>query len=199
MAVVTALFVGGLLAALGHGLVLLTNTEQAIAANQHAAVETLYAADAALATVLPELRRTADWTSVLTGAQTSGFVDGTRVPVLPSGATIDLDTLTSELQAGAASDPWGANNPVWRLYAYGALERLSPGFRSRSYIVVWVADDPAETDGNPAVDANRTLLVRAEAFGPNRSRRSIRATVGAREADRGEELRPRVWSWREER
>jgi len=197
MAIVAALFVSGLLAALGQGLVMLTNTEQAIAANHEAGIETLYAADAALAAVMPELRRTPDWSGLLSGAVPSGFTDGTHAPVAPSGATIDLDRLTAELQARSA--PWGANNPVWRLYAYGPLDRLSAGFRSRSYVAVWIADDPAETDGNPAVDTNRTMLVRAEAFGPNRGRRAIQATVGAREADRGEELRPRVWTWREER
>ena len=196
---IVALFASGLLAALGQGLVLLSNTEQSIAANHQAGVATLYAADAAVQTVLPELRRAADWSEVLSGVAPSTFVDGTRTPTLPSGATIDLNSLTAELQAREASDPWGANNPEWRLYAYGPLERLSASVRSPAYVAVWVADDPAESDGNPVLDTNRTILVRAEAFGANRSRRSIRATVGAREGDRGEEFRPRLWSWREER
>src|SRR6185436_7113973 len=182
-ALIVALFASGLLAALGQGLVLLSNTEQSIAANHQAAAEALYAADAAVQTVLPELRRAADWSAVLSGTVPSAFVDGTPTPTLPSGATIDLNSLTAELQAREASNPWGANNAVWRLYAYGPLERLSASLRSRAYVAVWVADDPAESDGNPALDTNRTILVRAEAFGTNRSRRSIRATVGAREGD----------------
>src|SRR5262245_6827423 len=196
-ALVAALLASALLAALGQGLVMLTNTEQGIAANRHAAVETLYAADAALAAVLPELRRNADFNGVLSGAVRSAFVEGTTSPALPSGGTMDLDALTAALQAGSASNPWGANNSVWRLFAYGPLQALGSNVRSESYVAVWVADDPAETDGNASVDTNRTILVRAEAFGPHRSRRAILATVGALEGDRGEEFRPRVWSWRE--
>jgi hypothetical protein len=198
-ALVVALLASMLLAALGHGLVLLTNTDQSIAANYHAGIETAYAADAAIATVLPDLRRTPDWSPVLSGAMRSGFADGTRTPVLASGETIDLNQMTAALQAQSASAPWGGNNPVWRLYAWGPVERLAAGSRSRAYIAVWVADDPAEIDGNAGADSNRTVLVLAEAFGPNRSRRSVAATVGAREGDRGEEFRPRLWSWREVR
>jgi len=198
-ALVVALLASMLLAALGQGLVLLTNTDHAIAANYHAGIDTAYAADGALARVLPELRRTPDWSPVLAGAVRSSFTDGTHSPVLPTGETIDLDQLTAILQSRSASEPWGANNSVWRLYAWGPVERLATTSRSRAYLAVWVADDPAEIDGNAGADTNRTIRVLAQAFGPNRSRRSIAATVGARESDRGEEFRPRIWSWREVR
>lgn len=199
-AVVIALVATVLLAALGQGLVLLTGTEQAIAANTHAGVETLYAADAAIALVVPELRRTPAWTDLLTGAARSAFVDGTRTPTLPSGSTIDLDAMTSAMQARSqASDPWGPNNPVWRLYAYGPLARLDPAMRSRAYVAVWVADDPADTDGDATVDSNRVLSVLAEAFGTNRSVRRISVTIGGAGRAGGEQARPRVLSWREVR
>ena len=50
-----------------------------------------------------------------------------------------------------ARRPWGTNNPIWRLYAHGALADLSPSgaIDSNVYVVVWVADDPLETDGLP--------------------------------------------------
>jgi hypothetical protein len=199
-AVVIALVATVLLAALGQGLVLLTSTEQAIAGNAHAGVETLYAADAAIACVLPELRQAPHWSDVLNGATRSAFVDGTRTPTLPSGDTVDLDALTNALQARSqASDPWGSNNPVWRLYAYGPLDRLAGTMRSRAYVAVWVADDPAETDGDATADSNRVLMMLAEAFGPNRTARSISVTIGAPDREGAGQGRPRVLSWREVR
>jgi hypothetical protein len=44
-------------------------------------------------------------------------------------------------------------------------------------VLVWIADDPAEDDGDRAADTNGILLVRAEAIGENGSRRSIEAAV----------------------
>lgn len=206
-AVVIALVATMLLAALGQGLVLLGSTEHAIAANAHAGVETLYAADAAIACVMPELRQVPQWTNVLNGAVRSAFIDGTRTPTLPSGETVDLDALTIALQARSrASDPWGPNNPVWRLYAYGPLDRLAGSLdgiivamRSRTYVTIWVADDPAEVDGDATVDSNRVLTMLAEAFGPSRSARSISVTIGAPARAGVEQVRPRVLSWREVR
>jgi hypothetical protein len=198
-ALVVALFASLLLAGVGHGLILLTNTEYAIAANQQAGVEALYAADAALARGVSDIRRAPDWTAVLSGTALSGFLDGTRVPRLPSGETMDLDARTAELQAQAATDPWGPNNPSWRLFAYGPLQGLGGGIRSRAYAAVWVADDPAEVDGNPSIDSNRVLLLRVEAFGPHRAVRRLTATVGVPSGDLSGDLRPRVLSWREVR
>jgi hypothetical protein len=199
-AVVIALVATVLLAALGQGLVLLTNTEQAIAVNAHDGVETLYAADAAVACVQAELRRMPRWSDLLSGAGRTSFVDGTRTPTLPSGGTLDLDALTSALQAESrASDPWGPNNPIWRLVAYGPLDRLAGRLQSRAYVAVWVADDPSETDGDPTVDSNGVLTVRVEAFGPNRSARTVSVTIGGTVGEDGEQARPRVLSWREVR
>jgi hypothetical protein len=199
-AVIIALVATVLLAALGQGLVLLTNTDQAIAANAHAGVETLYAADAAVACVVSELRRTSRWSDLLGGSVRSSFIDGTRTPTLPSGGTVDLDALTSAMQAESrATDPWGPNNPVWRLVAYGPLDRLAATLRSRAYVAVWVADDPSETDGDATVDSNGVLTVRAQAFGPNRSARTISVTIGGTVGEGGEQARPRVLSWREVR
>jgi len=135
----------------------------------------------------------------LSGTISSGFLEGPRSPRLPSGETMDLDARTAELQAQAAAEPWGLNNPSWRLYAYGPLEGVGGGMRSRSYAAVWVADDPAETDGNALVDSNRVLLLRAEAFGPHRTVRRLTATVGVPSGDLSGDLRPRVLSWREVR
>jgi hypothetical protein len=57
------------------------------------------------------------------------------------------------------------------------------------YIAVWVADDPAETDGNPLADGNGTLTLHAEAYGPNGSRKVVEVTVArtsSTEIERGQ-------------
>jgi hypothetical protein len=79
------------------------------------------------------------------------------------------------------------------------LENLGAGIRSRTYVAVWVADDPADVDGNALVDSNRVLLLRAEAYGPHRTARRLTATVGVPDGDLAGDLRPRVLSWREVR
>jgi hypothetical protein len=48
---------------------------------------------------------------------------------------------------------------------------------SPMYVAVWVADDPAEDDGNPATDGNGTLTLHAEAYGPSGTRKVIEVTV----------------------
>jgi len=54
---------------------------------------------------------------------------------------------------------------------------------------VWIADDPAETDGNPAADVNGTLTLHAEAIGPSGTRKVIEVTVArtsSTEIERGQ-------------
>jgi hypothetical protein len=81
---------------------------------------------------------------------------------------------------------WGANNPRWRLFARGPLSALLPGsgIGAPYHVAVWVADDPAENDGNPSRDGtNQTnpgsgmIQLRAEAFGPVGAHRSVEATI----------------------
>ena len=60
---------------------------------------------------------------------------------------------------------------------------------SPMYVAVWVADDPAETDGNPATDGNGTLTLHAEAVGPSGTRKVIEVTVArtsSTEIERGQ-------------
>ena len=62
---------------------------------------------------------------LLTGAQTTTFLDQTMVPVLPSGGTLDLRGLTARMQAATNARFGGPNSPQWRLVASGRL-RTSP-------------------------------------------------------------------------
>jgi hypothetical protein len=61
---------------------------------------------------------------------------------------------------------------------------LAATINSQMYVVVWVADDPSENDGNPLMDGTAAtnpgsgvLAMRAEAFGPSGTHRVIEATV----------------------
>ena len=64
-----------LLTSLGIGLVMLSNTEGAIASNYRAGSETLYAADAAVERVVQDLLLVPRWNDVLSGLTKSSFVD----------------------------------------------------------------------------------------------------------------------------
>lgn len=182
----------------------------------------LHAADAGIELAAHDLAR-ADWTGVLAGLQQAGFSDGAPdgVRALPGGGAVDLTAETNTLNCGktttctpaqmdASSDdrPWGANNPRWRLYAYGPFEQLPQLARPiPCYLAVWIADDIREQDGDPLLDGEDegrgVLRVRAVAFGAMGSRYALEAELARVCFDAaGEDVcQPgiRVQSWREVR
>lgn len=177
MTVVIALLALILLSALGASLVVVTNTELRAAANYAAGRESTYAADGALQIAANELLGFDDWNALLTGGALSSFVEGppggTRQ--LGDGTVVDLTAATN--MANGEVRPWGANNPTWRLFAFG---RLGPGM----YVVAWLGDDPGENDGDPLVDGSDAgnpgagiLAIRAEAFGVRGTHTVLEATV----------------------
>ena len=186
-----ALMVTLLLSALGGALVLMTSTETAISANYRTGQEAMYAADAGVERVVQDLLDEPLWDAVLSGSAQSSFSSSTLQPTLPDGSVVDLALETANLQADTdAADVWTDNDPVWRLYAHGALGDLLPGNQidSLNYVVVWVGDDPAESDRDPLRDTNGVLTLRAEAFGPFNTRRVVEATValtGNTQTERG--------------
>ena len=100
--------------------------------------------------------------------------------------------------------PWGPNNPVWRVHACAPLARLLPdaGVDSAQYVVVMVADDPSENDGDPRQDGSAEnnpgrgiIIIRAEAFGPRGARQVVEAVV-ARDSPEPAPTGVRVLSWR---
>jgi hypothetical protein len=181
-ALIIALMAMMLLTALGAATVMVSRTETAIANNYRNSQEALYAADAALERVVQDLLMAPRWNDILAGNLTSAFTDGsgTSSKTLPTGGTITLSAATQELQTETnTANLWGANNPVWQLYAWGPIDELTDAVNidSPMYVAVWVADDPAETDGNPAVDQNGTLTLHAMAMGPSGTRKVIEITV----------------------
>ena len=208
-ALIIALMAMMLLTALGAAVVMVSNTETHIAGNYRNSQEALYAADAATERVVQDLLLIPRWNDVLGGTVQSGFVDGsmTASKTLPGGGTITLccgtDTATAQLQAETDTlNLWGANNPQWKLFAWGALGDMLPNHQidSPMYVAVWVADDPADgvpdangivatIDGNPLQDGNGTLTLHAEAIGPAGTRKVIEVTVArtsSTEIERGQ-------------
>jgi hypothetical protein len=204
-ALLLALILTMFVTAMGLGVVTLTNTERTVTQNFWAGHETLDAADAALERALVDLTALPSWASLPGGLVVSSFVGSSLTPTVPSHGVVDIALMTRDLQArSTASAHWGANNPVWHLFAHGAASALAPGaLRSTAYLVVWIADDPAESDNDPAVDSNGVVSLVAEALGPAGTARAIAATVAGPAfvshalTSTVSSLGPRILSWRE--
>src|SRR5687767_6607853 len=129
-ALVIALMAVLLLSALGAAVIMVTNTETMISSNYRNSQEALYAADAAVERVVQDLLMSPRWNDILGGTTRSAFVDGgmTVEKNLPGGGVMRLDTATAQLQAESdAQAAWGANNPQWRLFAWGPIASIAPG------------------------------------------------------------------------
>lgn len=203
-ALIIALMAMMLLTALGAAVVMVSNTETRIAGNYRNSQEALYAADAGVERIVQDLLLIPRWNDILAGTAQSGFVDGamTSKKTLPGGGHVTLccgpNTATTQLQAETdAANLWGANNPQWKLFAWGPLADMLPNNQidSPMYLAVWVADDPADgpdiktPDGNPLVDTNGTLTLHAEAIGPGGTRKVVEVTVArtsSTEIERGQ-------------
>ena len=191
-ALIIALFAAVVLSGLGIGLLMLTNTEGAIASNYRAGNQTLYAADAAVERVLADILMTPNWNEILTGATKSGFVDDTLTPALPSNQLINLTSLTAEMQAASdATATFGPNNPRWKLFAYGRLSEMAAAnmINTDEYVVVWISDDPADGDGDAQADTNGVLTVLAQAIGQQGTVRTVEVTIAktdSTEIERGQ-------------
>ena len=185
-----------ILAALALSLVVVMTTETQIASNYAASREVMYAADGAIEIAAQELLAFSDWNVLLGGGATSSFVDGppTTTRRLSDGRSLILGAATDT--ANTQPRPWGANNPVWRAFAYGWLGPIT-------YVVAWVGDDPAENDGDPAHDGNDPanpgsgiIAIRAEAFGTGGARKIVEATL-RRTVDEAGNPTMQMLSWAE--
>lgn len=179
-------------------LVLMASMEIRMAGAERARHAVRGAAEVALERALQELAIAADLNEILAGSVRSGVAGADLAPDVAGWGALDLPALTGGLQRESdAANQWGADGQVWRLFGYASLDTLldaaGPGTSGASgaggaaagagaaggafYTVAWVSDDPADGDGNPSADANGRVVVRAEAFGPFRSRRALVATV----------------------
>jgi hypothetical protein len=195
MTVVIALMSLVLLSAFGASLSVVMNTELRAATNYTASREAMYAADGALHIAAHELLAAGDWPALLSSGALSAFADGPPGGVrdLGDGSHVDLTLATQA--ANSEPRPWGTNNPVWRLFAFGWLG-------ADTYVIAWVADDWLENDGDPATDGGGVanpgagiLAIRAEAFGAAGARKVLEATV-RRDVEGGAPV-VRILSWQE--
>ena len=201
IAMIVALMAMTMMIALGTALMLTTTTESRIVTNYRNNSESLYAADAGLERALDDMLTIPDWNTLLNGTSKSALVDGppTGTRTLVDGGTFSLDEVINQANCQktttcSATDlttvtyerPWGPNNPTWQLFAYGPLNTVLPqgGINSNYYVVVMVADDPSDNDGDPLHDGQADnnpgkgiLSMRAEAFGPRGSHKVIELTV----------------------
>ena len=215
-ALIIALFTAVVLSGLGLGLLMLTDTESAIAANYRAGNQTLYAADAAVERALADILTAPNWNDILNGATRSGFVDTTLRPTLPSNLALDLIALTAAMQATSdATAMFGPSTTQLRLFAYGKLSAMASAnlISSDEYVVVWISDDPADGDGDPAADANGVITVLSHAIGPYGSSRTVEVTLAKTNSTTGDggtspadpadsangagQVTVRILSWRE--
>lgn len=214
MALVMVLALVGLLTAATSAVITVTSTDAQIASRFRWGRQLEHAAEAALHRALVDLKSMPDWTTVLSGVTRSSFVDGppSGVRSVSGAAFVDIDLEVALASCGRVppcSDadrtaivrarPWGPNNPRWRPFTYGVLPALPGSVGALPvYVLVLVADDPAETDGNPDLDEASpaagagVVRLRAMAFGPAGSRRAVEAVV----ARAGVAARVRVVSWR---
>jgi hypothetical protein len=193
-ALVMALISLLLLTALGLALVMTTSTETMIAYNFSGGQEALYAADAGIERTMQDVLTVPDWNTILAGLTTSAFVDGSPSGAhpMPGGGTLNLTEAVNmancgkvttcsaaEMDTSTAERPWGPNNPRWQMYAYAPLNDIVPTSTVNSpfYVIVMIADDPAEIDNDPLMDSNGVLTLRAEAFGPGNVHKVSEATL----------------------
>jgi hypothetical protein len=197
--------------------------DQLATGNHRSSVATLYAADAGIELAARDLSLSADWDAALAGTARGSFTDGAPLGVkaIPGGGAVNLTAETNTLNCAKATPctsaqmdantrerPLGANNPRWRLYAYGPLQDLPEIARpTPCYLAVWLADDNREADDDPLADGGPdepgrgVVRVRSEVFGPAGARRALEAELArvCRQQSGAEVCLPgiRVQSWQE--
>ena len=199
MALVITMMAMLTLLALTGALVPLASTETAVVANHRRAIQSFYAAEAALEFIVQELRGVPDWDELLTGKVRSRLAGTSSRVRLADGTVLDLQDATNQLEQTGAGATAAGRGLRWRLYAHGPLETLLPVDPSKGVllIAVWLADDPMEIDGDPFRDTNDVLVVHAAVFGPAWAERSVQATVMRRATEAAEAGRPvSLTSWR---
>ena len=179
MALLATLMATLLLVALAGMLAPLSLIETAVGVNHRRAVQALYAAAAALELATAELGALADWSAALNGSARSAFRDATLTPAMPDGASIDLVAIAAGLRTGGAGSTAAGRGLEWRLFAHGRLSAWAavPADYGPWFVAVWIADDAADPDADPALDGNDSIVAHAAAFGPRGARRAVQATL----------------------
>lgn len=190
VALLMAILIMLLLSAAGVALVALTSTETLIGASYRHAQEAAYGAEAAFDRALADLDAIPDWSAVLRappGNVMSSLNDGATTPRGPDGRILDLAGLTTlrQRQSDDRDGPsaFSLDAPRWRLFAHAPIEQLSSdALGPPLYLLVWVADDGMDGDGEVERDANGRVMVFAQAMGAAGARRAVEGLIGRRES-----------------
>jgi hypothetical protein len=167
-------------------------TERWLSAVAREAAECRYAAEAVVVHAITELQARPDWDGALSGTEPSAFADSVRTPRVAGIRPLDLDA-TGASHPTPEPGAWGADQPQWMLFGWGAARDLAPGLTNSSvYVAVWAADDERDGDGDPRRDSNGRLTLLGEAFGPIHGRRNVVVSV-AREIPAPGALRLLDW------
>lgn len=180
-AIVLVLLLGVLLLAAGTAVALVADVETMVTANGRDAVRARYTAEAAGDFAVQELMLVPDWSLVLNGTRVS-FMSGPLVaPARAGGLPVDAAAATSVIQQeNYGGGAWGPDTPRWRLFAHGVPGTDLPfaGLPDDLFALVWVSDDIAESDGDPFLDSNGVVVVRARAMGARRSQADVQMVIG---------------------
>lgn len=155
MALASALLLAMVLGSVLAGAAIVAAVERQTAAAYEVSAALRHMVRGGVVLAVAELQRR-EWDPALGGAGS----DQWRGPL---STAVDVPSLTAALQretmlAGAH----GADTPVWRLFTQAAWQDVA-GHPARGDLIVWVADDWEERDGDPARDSNGLVLVRAAA------------------------------------
>ena len=204
VAVVIALLMALLIGAIAAALVVLTTTETLISASFRQSDEAAYGAEAALERGLHDLADDAGLVAGPGGAAGQRHlelrrwrIDAARHPTAARSTSRGSRPIASARAMRATAQPSsGPTVPSGACSRTPPCERCStgPGLDLPLYLVVWVADDESDGDGNPEIDSNGRILVYAVAFGAGGARHSVEARVGRAEAGR-----LRLLAWRNAR
>jgi hypothetical protein len=173
---------------------LVSDVDVLSAARHRDAERVLHAAEGALEFVIDELSLVPDWNGPLSGATHSRLRAALVLPAAAGGVVLDAVRVTLALQRASFASAWGTDTPEWQLFAHGNVQTDLPLDVPGVYVLVWVADDVGESDGNPAADSNGTVVIRARAIGPRKSTCDVQA-VASRTSQPGvvRVLSRRVW------
>jgi len=177
-------------------LVVISSSEERIAASYRDVAVTRYAAEAAAERMLLDLQSVTTWDDVLSGAVRSSVASGPEEWRLATGTRVAVAPETGALSARLqAAYPLAGNTPVPRLFGWGAIDDLLPGAiapATNLYFAVWISDDEGEVDGDPAHDGNARVRVHSLAVSSAGARHEI-DTVVARVAPSPSALQRLVW------
>ena len=201
-ALLIALITAALIAAIAASLIVSTSTDLMITGSYRSSAEAMYGVEAGMERAIGELAAVPDWSVVLSAPSSvvASFDDGSASVAAPDGRRLSVPALTAARQTTSDSvygpTEFGPDGPVWRLFAHADLKRvLPPGLISPpGYILVWVADDGGDGDGDPSKDSNGQLLMYGDAYGVSGSRRALEVAIG-----RAAPTAIRVLSWKDPR